>query len=215
MASPGYSTGIYRSGTSTGMTAEACSLVTGKTYRVTNAARRLLDPAVAVVVDDNGSPVAAGDIASIDYLHGVVTFDAGYTVTGPVTIDANYLPISQVADAFSYATTTSVGMLDKTKFGDTVRTRLPGLGDVSGSIDLKTSSGADAIAALAAAGTIAYLVIQPAGTGSAEHLRARVLFESVDGSAALDGVVQTSYSFTGDSLLSQEGREVRSFSWNY
>ena len=47
---------------------------------------------------DNGVTVAAANIASIDYLFGQVTFVGGYTVTGPVTMDASYIPTATITE---------------------------------------------------------------------------------------------------------------------
>lgn len=210
-ATAGYNAKLYRSGTSTAMTAEATTLVTGKTYRITNAAKRMLDPAVAVVVDDGGSPVSASDILSIDYLHGLVTFDPSYTVSGAVTFDANYLPLSQIADVYNASFSTSVMMLDDTVYEDTQVSRKAGLKDISGSFSCY-DEGATALSSLLEAGTVLYLTWQQTGSGSTGHLRARVLLESEDVSAAVDGLIESTYNFTGASLKSVEGRDV---SWSF
>jgi hypothetical protein len=211
MATAGYSAKLYRSGTSTSMTAEATTLVTGKTYRVTNAAKRMLDPAVAVVVDDGGSPVSASDILSIDYLHGLVTFDPSYTVSGAITFDANYLPLSQIADVYNASFSTSVMMLDDTVYEDTTVSRKAGLKDLSGSFSAYDEA-ATAISSLMAAGTVLYLTWMQTGSATVDHLRARVLLESEDASVAVDGLVETTYNVVGASTKSVEGRDV---SWSF
>lgn len=211
MATAGYSAKLYRSGTSTAMTAEATTLVTGKTYRITNAAKRMLDPAVAVVVDDGGSPVSASDILSIDYLHGLVTFDPSYTVSGAVTFDANYLPLSQIADVYNASFSTSVMMLDDTVYEDTTVSRKAGLKDLSGSFSAYDEA-ATAISSLMAAGTVLYLTWMQTGSATADHLRARVLLESEDASVAVDGLVESTYNVVGASTKSVEGRDV---SWSF
>jgi hypothetical protein len=211
MATAGYSAKLYRSGTSTSMTAEATTLVTGKTYRITNAAKRMLDPAVAVVVDDGGSPVSASDILSIDYLHGLVTFDPSYTVSGAITFDANYLPLSQIADVYTASFSTSVMTLDDTVYEDTAVSRKAGLKDLSGSFSAYDEA-ATAISSLMAAGTVLYLTWMQTGSATADHLRARVLLESEDASVAVDGLVETTYNVVGASTKSVEGRDV---SWSF
>lgn len=211
MATAAYAAKLYRSGTSTSMTAEATTLVTGKTYRITNAAKRMLDPAVAVVVDDGGSPVSASDILSIDYLHGIVTFDPGYTVLGAITVDANYLPLSQIADVHDVSLSTSVTMLDDTVYEDTAVSRLPGLRDLSGSFSVYDGGSTD-ISDLMAAGTVLYLTFMHTGSATDAHLRARVLLESQDASVAVDGLVESTYNVVGASIKSVEGRDV---SWSF
>ena len=211
MATAGYSAKLYRSGTSTSMTAEATTLVTGKTYRITNAAKRMLDPSVAVTVDDGGVPIASANIQSIDYLHGIVVLDSGYTPSGAVTVDANYLPLSQIADVYTTSVTTTVNMLDDTVYEDTAVSRKAGLKDISGSFSVY-DEGATALSALCEAGTIVYITFQHTGSASVAHMRARVLLESDDSSVSVDGLVESTYSFVGASTTSVEGRDV---SWSF
>jgi len=193
------------------MTAEATTLVTGKTYRITNAAKRMLDPGSAVTVDDGGVPIASVNIESIDYLHGIIVLDAGYTPGGAITVDANYLPLSQIADVYTSSVSTSVTMLDDTVYEDTGVSRKAGLKDISGSFSAY-DEGATALSGLLEAGTVLYLTLMQTGSASVEHLRARVLLESEDASAAVDGLVESTYNFVGASVLSVEGREV---SWSF
>lgn len=112
----GYQATIKKPGTSTAMTSEACSLVSGKTYQVTSAAKRILDYEVAITVFDNGVDHTA-DIISIDYLSGQVTFAASYTVTGPVTIGAaNYLPMVTLAKGRGFTLTQTAAEIDTTDY---------------------------------------------------------------------------------------------------
>ena len=211
MATAGNSAKLYRSGTSTSMTAEATTLVTGKTYRITNAAKRMLDPSVAVTVDDGGVPIASANIQSIDYLHGIIVLDSGYTPSGAVAVDANYLPLSQIADVYTTSITTTVTMLDDTVYEDTAVSRKAGLKDISGSFSAY-DEGATAISELLGNGTVLFLTFEHTGSASVDHMRARVLLESDDSSVSVDGLVESTYSFVGASTLSVEGRDV---SWSF
>lgn len=211
MATAGNSAKLYRSGTSTSMTAEATTLVTGKTYRVTNAAKRMLDPSVAVTVDDGGVPIASANIESIDYLHGIIVLDSGYTPSGAITVDANYLPLSQIADVYTTSITTTVTMLDDTVYEDTAVSRKAGLKDISGSFSAY-DEGTTAISELVGNGTVVFLTFEHTGSASVDHMRARVLLESDDSSVSVDGLVESTYSFVGASTLSVEGRDV---SWSF
>lgn len=112
----GYVADLRITGTPVAMVGEAMSLVTGKTYQVTLAARRSFDPAAAITVYDGGTPVVAADIASIDYLFGRVTFAVGYTVSGAVTVDASYLPLSTIARASGFTLTQTTDSVDDTDF---------------------------------------------------------------------------------------------------
>lgn len=89
----GYQTTIKKQGTPTVMTSEAMTLLTGKTYQITASARRLINRAAATLnVFDNAVNQNA-NVDNIDYLFGRVTFKSGYTVTGPVTITSEYVPL--------------------------------------------------------------------------------------------------------------------------
>lgn len=98
----GYQAKISLSGAPVSMTGEAMTLVSGKTYRVTDATKRILDVGSAVVVKDNAVDKNA-QIASVNYLFGTVTFLSSYTVTGPVTIDGYYVPTSQICSMNKYS----------------------------------------------------------------------------------------------------------------
>lgn len=92
----GYQATLKKPGTSTNSAAEACTLVSGKTYQINAATHRILDRAFATVVKDNGVNHNV-DVASIDYLFGTVTFNTSYTVTTPVTMDVHYFPTVDLA----------------------------------------------------------------------------------------------------------------------
>jgi hypothetical protein len=92
----GYKAIVNKSGTTTAFTAEAMTLVSGKTYRITNAAKTIWDRSVAITVLDNAVAVSGTNIASLNYLFGEVTFVSGYTPTGPITVTGSFLPLSAV-----------------------------------------------------------------------------------------------------------------------
>ena len=112
----GYLADIEAPGTSTAMTDEATSLVSGLTYQIDDVTRRVLDRSVAITVEDNAVAVSANDIESIDYLFGRVTFVTGYTVTGAITITGNYLPRVVLGRGNSYTLTMQAETIDETDF---------------------------------------------------------------------------------------------------
>lgn len=109
----GYQTKILQSGTATSMTAEAMSVVSGKTYQVTAATKRMFDRANAIVVYDNAVD-HTDDVISIDYLFGRITFASGYTPTGPITVDAYYFPTSVLGCANEFTLTQTAQANDVT-----------------------------------------------------------------------------------------------------
>jgi len=132
----GYNAKVLKPGTSTAVLGEAMSLVSGKTYQVTAAARRVMDRSQTITVYDNAVAVADSNIQSFDYLFGKVTFVASYTVTGPVTMDFNYFPMTSIGTSSSFTLTQTANPIDTTDFataqGNTgFRTFTPGLRTVS------------------------------------------------------------------------------------
>lgn len=112
----GYVAKIRQSGISTAVVAEPMSLVSGKTYKTTAAAKNVWDWTVVPTIKDNAITVAPANIASYDYLFGRVTFVSGYSVTGAITFDGNYLPMSDVAKADSFTLTQTAAIIDHTDF---------------------------------------------------------------------------------------------------
>lgn len=152
----GYIVDLRKSGTSTAMVAEATTQIGAtKSYRITAGSKRIIDPYVAVVVKDNAVAVDADDIESIDYMAGIVTFDAGLTVTGPVTIDANYLPTAEIAGSRDFTLTMTSEAKDVTdiptaKANGGFRTFEPGLNTASIEMNGIQKSANDNIANLIA-----------------------------------------------------------------
>lgn len=95
----GYEAKIKRVGASTPVTDEPMSLVSGKTYHVTDITKSLLDFTQPVTFSDGGTPVSAANILRVDHLVGRVVFVDSYTPTGPITVTGNYLPTSVLACA--------------------------------------------------------------------------------------------------------------------
>lgn len=112
----GYVATFKKSGTSTLMTAEAMSLVSGKTYKVTDTAKNVFDRANTITFYDTAVAIAEANILSVDHLFGRVTFVPAYTPTGAVTVTANYLPLASVGTARDFTLTMSAESVDTTDF---------------------------------------------------------------------------------------------------
>lgn len=206
MPSAGHTTRLKVSGTAAAVTAEACALVSGKIYRVTNTARRIIDPATAWVVKDNGVTVAEADILRRDYLFGIVEFVPAYTVTGPVTGDFSYLPVATIGEVRSFSFTFGPELQDVTTYDSNgVKQKLAALVDGSGSFEFLSNPLADLDAT--AGGTQSLDSFLQNGTPKlleatigGQFLRAWVLFESIEDQAEVAGLVVGTANF---SLASQ------------
>lgn len=111
----GYLARLRRQGTSTVMTDEATTLVSGKTYQIDDTAKRLVNKNVTPTVEDATVAVAAADILNFNYLTGEVTFVSTYTVTGPITVTGEYYPLATLGNSNSY----TLGMTADTKDNST------------------------------------------------------------------------------------------------
>lgn len=101
------------SASATVMTNEACALVSGKTYRITAATKRVIDPATTLVIKDGATDQTA-NVLSVDLLFGTVTFKSTYTVTGAVTVTGAYLPTAQICSINKYTLTMQAEAVDNT-----------------------------------------------------------------------------------------------------
>lgn len=135
----GYVCKLNLTGAAITITAEACTLVSGKTYKITNTIKQCIDPNTVIVVFDNAVDQTA-NVLNVDYLFGRITFKAAYTVTGPVTITGKYLPVSAIASAQSFTLGMTAAAIDTSDLvtvqgNSGLRTFSAGLNTVS--LDLK------------------------------------------------------------------------------
>jgi hypothetical protein len=130
----GYSGVMKIVGATTAFAGEACTLVSGKTYQITNAAHRVIDPTVAVVVQDNGVTVVTANIASIDYLFGKVTFASTYTVVGAITfLSGSWLALLSIAESTSFKLSFKNKLIPKTSWDSAgVKQYLKGIKELTG-----------------------------------------------------------------------------------
>lgn len=132
----GYQAKVLQQGTSTSMTDESMTLVSGKTFTIDDDTKEIWDRTQTLTFDDNLILVPEADIESIDYLFGTVTFASGYTVTEPITVLGNYYPTAAIAGASSYTLAQTADTKQTTDFPTAqanggFHTFLPGLRSVS------------------------------------------------------------------------------------
>ncbi len=130
MATAGFNTTLKVGGTSTAFTGEATTNTTGNIYQITNTAKRVLDPTVAIVVYDGVTPVVP---TAIDYLFGKVTLPA--PPAGLVTIDGSYIPLLSVVQGKMASVDTTIDALDASVFGSRDRVFVAGLRTATAEIE--------------------------------------------------------------------------------
>jgi hypothetical protein len=199
MALAAHSTVIKASGTAVPITAEATTSLGGNVYQITTASRRVIDPSVAVVVNDGGVPIAATGY-TFDYLFGKASLTA--PPGGAVTVNASYLPMYAVTEVSAFSCAWSLDLPDITSFDSGgARKRLGALKDGSGSVTMFASPLVDVDTG--AGGTQSLHSWLAAGTprlieslfGSTYYFRAWILFESLEAGAAVADLAQFTMAY--------------------
>lgn len=207
MATAGYLATISVTGASTTMTGEATTNTAGTSFQITATARRIVDPAVAIVIKDGGS--AWGGTFTFDYLNGIVTLSGA--PTGSVTIDGAFLPARQISQAYELDVSLSASLPDSSLLGSEFTQRTRALGDITGSLTCydtgtQTYTDVDLVGALTDGST---KVVDIQWNGGTNYLRFFAMFESVEASASVDGVQSATASFSMDSQIAlTTGQEV-------
>lgn len=196
----GYVLDIKKQGTTTGMTTEATTLVSGKTYRIDDVTKEIFDRNVVMTVFDNAVDETA-NVESVDILFGQVTFKSAHTVTGPVTITGSYFPTVVLGKANSITLTQTAEVIDTTDFPTAqanggYKTVDPGLRTVNMQVDNIYAIASGLLAHLTARDEL-LLEINPDGNAKS---RARGVFRA------------TSHTQSGD--VGQLEEESVSFSLN-
>lgn len=206
----GFNTLVRVGGATTAMIDEACNLVATatRTYEITDPARRVLDPDVAVVVEDNGTPVAASDIEQLDFLTGRVVFDSAYVITGPITITGNFIPTVVVACAKTWQATHSREIIESTCFGATARDKFLTIKEATGSIsefdDGYTVVGPESFNDKFEDADIFVLEFDPDGTGAFLR-RYFVALEGMEQAAEATGLVEDTLTWSAVGKQDQNG----------
>lgn len=198
MAKAAHSTTIKISGTPVALVGEATTEIeTDRVFQITNPAKRVIDPAQLVNVKIDGVGQADGSY-TIDYLFGLITFNAPIAALGVVTIDGAYLPVAAIAEAHEFSLSGGRDMLDSTPFGVDAKRREAGLLDASGSLsvfdDLSDLYGADTLMDLLLDGTPKLIEIHPAASG--KFFRLWALFESEELGGSVADLVNATLNFT-------------------
>jgi hypothetical protein len=208
-AQPGFNCAIYVGGTSTAFTGEAFTNTTGNTWKINTASKQVWNPSTLPTFYDNAVAIAAGDISSIDYLFGTVTFTG--VKTGPITADGAYIPLLQIAGGHEFQVSMEADEIDDTEFGDTAYARIIGLKQASGtfgvhdiaSTDQDSGGGTTTLQTLHTAQTLALFSVKFHAT---KAFRCWGYINSLEQSASVADQVATSLSFVSNSRYDSAGR---------
>lgn len=222
---------VELAGTSTAFTNEPTNkLVSNTVYQLQTAARRLLDPAVALTVEvdadgagGGGYAVAAPSTYSVDYLFGKITFTADQGASALVRVSGNYLPVHPFVEARGFDINEMRELLDDTVFGDAARSRMAGIQDANGSIeqldlgetDLDAGAGTLKILTTLRNGTAKLLEVDTVGDGT-DVFRAWVLFKDRGVAGRVPEIIPTTFNWelaaqTG--VTASAGNRQAKFAW--
>ena len=206
----GYKTTLKKSGTSTAANAEPVTFVSGKTYQITNTAKRVWDRTVVPIVYVDAVDESA-EVLSIDYLFGKVTFVGSYTVSGTVTVTVNYVPLAVVAQAHKYTLSMQTPALDDTDYATAqanggFKTRIASIKDVKVAIS-RWDDLAAVYTGIHDAGTAVLIEITPGGS-TRPYARGWFVVESADGSGDIDALEAEELAFSANA------DEVGTFGWS-
>jgi len=161
------------------------------TWRVQNAAARVLVSGVVVEWDDGGWTTIAYE--SVNLLTGVFTFGgAGYGAGEDLRIESGqYIPLSTAAYAHDWSINKTADLLDVTRFLDAYRRRIPGLVSASGSLSQWDVESSFFIDVLISGNPVVIEFIPTTG----ESFRLWAMLESSEIQAAIDSPQDESVSF--------------------
>lgn len=87
---------IKIAGTPVSATSQDCENVAGLIYQIEDRDKCVWDRTVTPVVKDNGGTVSAANILYFNYLTGRLEFVSGYSVSGAITVDVDYRPMTTI-----------------------------------------------------------------------------------------------------------------------
>lgn len=210
----GHSATLKATGTSTAFTAAAFSGSGAGPYTISDATKGVWDPDTVPTFYDNGVAISTGDISTIDYLFGAVTFTGAKT--GPITADGAYFPVYTVTGCREASLSFKRELLDKTTFDSAgAREYLYGLlswsatvGHIdTGRTDLDSSGDTLTLHAWLLSAELHLLEIDLTGAGD-DRFRGWFHVESIDSGGSVTGLLTGSLTLTGTARADSAGRPV-------
>ena len=193
---------IKVSGDPLDLAGEVLAHIDDHTWQVDAAAKRVIDPAVAPVLElYDGANWNEISYLSVNRLSGTFKFDGdGYVSTEDIRVKSgNYLPMSTAATAHSYSYNRGVDLFEVNRFGINHKKRIKGTKFANGTInqwDVIDSYFEDALTN----GDVVVMEFKPEEAAAPQRLWA--LVESDEMSAAIDSAQDRAVSFIStDELL--------------
>ena len=203
--SASFNTTIKTGGTPASYSNEACAKVTANTvYRVSTAAKRVIDPDTSLTVQvdasGGGSWVTANPSTyTVDYFTGTITFGSDQGSSALVRISSGkYIPLHSIAHGMGFGLDIKTDELDITEYGDSWRRFLMGMtrGDLT--IDVVSSAtdvldgGSLTLQSILEGRAAAFVEYQPGGQGRFFRFWAKL--KEINREAPVDGLIKSTVS---------------------
>lgn len=224
-AMAGYGCLVRKSGVSTAITTEPCSIFAASSVRfqITDSTKRVIDPNTVWHVKDGTTTVAYSTISAVDFVMGQITFAAplASNTALSVSFSGSYLPITTSSDVLletkTFKLAQSRDLLDTTVFAGTtggnanIRKRIGALEDVSLSVH-SVAQPQD----LATLSTIQFngnpVVVEVFfGDVTANRFRGFCQIADIDRAAEMSGLVETDVAFKIASIVDVSGGLIASY----
>ena len=192
-------------------------------FRITDAAKRVIDPTVNFHFKDGTTTVAYTSISSLDYLNGEVVFTAPLAAAASLSFSGNYLPITTSSDTLLEATSFKISqsrdLLDRTVFAGTTggngpfRGRLAGLQDFS--LDVTSIALPADLATLASVQFAGNPVVVEVFFADVANVRFRgfCVISDISRDDSVDGKLVTNLSFKASAILNETANQVAGFTF--
>jgi hypothetical protein len=192
------------SGAPVAFVTEACTNTgDGKTYRITNAAKAVWDPTIAISVFYNAILKPASSY-TLNRLAGTITFTTAPGVSA-VTVTGSYLPMTTIAEGKAFGFSTKATNAADTAFGDTDITRVQMQRMSTGTIGMWWLDNAFHAAFVAGAQLIAEIAI---GNGATPIVRAWALLTERSHDVATANLQEEALTWEAT-----QDADDRSFAW--
>jgi hypothetical protein len=200
MAIAGRKARVKVTGVAVPVTAEAATSETLSIYRITNAARRIMAPAVAVTVEQSTNGGANWNTVTaytLNRLEGRVNFTSARGAGTLVRVNYSYLPVTTALEGRNYSYSIIAKNDDDTQYGDDWQSRMQVTLDCKGTIDTLATLDRYFASTLLAGTAPVVIELWSDNAAAAPDLRFWALLDTHGLQAAIDSVQKNPIEWSG------------------
>ncbi len=194
---------LSATGASTAFTDEATTANATRTvYQITSTSKRYWDPATAIVVEVDGTAIAATEY-TIAYAGGKIIFKVARAEGAVVTVTGGYLTVAQFAECHEWKMDVKTDMIETPKFQSDYKHYIDGQTGITGSFShwFTVAAGAWFLTRLTAKRPLLLLLYDQYATGIDERFELCAYLDGDSISLMQSGAVDESISFTGTGAI--------------